>query len=159
MKHNWYAHEHKLKFMNEMFFVWIVKTQENRCKGSLLRWVINNVNFLEKINKCWKSLSLMKHIWFAHEHKVKVMNEMFFVWIEKTQESHWKGSLLERMIGYIKFLEDINKCWKSSSPMKHNRYAHEHKLKIMNEMFFAWIEKTQESVVERVLYLDEWSMT
>ena len=43
--------------------------------------------------------------------------------------------------------------------MKHNQFAHEHSLKIMNEMFFAWIEKTQESVVERVLYLDEWSMT
>ena len=53
----------------------------------------------------------MKHDQFAHEHKLKVMNEMFFVWIEKTQENRWKGSLLERMIGYVKFLEEINKCW------------------------------------------------
>ena len=29
--------------------------------------------------------------------------------------------------------------------MKHNQFAHEHKLKIMNEMFFVWIEKTQEN--------------
>ena len=33
--------------------------------------------------------------------------------------------------------------------MKHNRSTHEHKLKVMNEMFFAWTEKPQERVVWR----------
>jgi hypothetical protein len=41
--------------------------------------------------------------------------------------------------------------------MEHNRFAHEYKLKVMNDMFFVWIEK-HKRVVERVLYLNERSV-
>jgi hypothetical protein len=57
------------------------------------------------------------------------------------------------VIGDINVLEKINKCWKSFSLMEHNPFSHEHKLKVMNEMFFVWIEK-HKRVVERVLYLN-----
>ena len=40
--------------------------------------------------------------------------------------------------------------------MRHNQYAHKHKQKIMDETFFAWIERHKSVVVKNhAFHLDE----